>query len=51
MTLDFDPDLDLRVDRVIHAPRTRCGGPGPTRSTSPVGGSRLRRSVGSSIST
>ena len=23
MTLDFDPDLDLRVDRVIHAPRAR----------------------------
>ena len=23
MTLDFDPDLDLRIDRVIHAPRAR----------------------------
>jgi len=23
MTLEFDPDLDLRVDRVIHAPRAR----------------------------
>ena len=23
MTLDIDPDLDLRIDRVIHAPRTR----------------------------
>ena len=51
MTLDFDPDLDLRIDRVIRAPRDGCGRRGPTRSTSPAGGCRLRRTVGSSTST
>ena len=51
MTLDLDPDLDLRIDRVIRAPRSACGRRGPTRSTSPAGGCRHRRSVVSSIST